>query len=121
MSDWLKAKAEEDKRRQEEEKTRQANLVLEQRRVEQAIISDSLRAGVPAHLIPMIFNGIHTTGANSQLALDLQRQWSAPRTTVPPQLQAHPVPPSFPRATMSRPARQQAPQQPPQIPNGKLP
>ena len=37
MSDWLKAKVEEDKRRQEEEKTRQANLVLEQRRVEQAL------------------------------------------------------------------------------------
>ncbi|KAK9851804.1 hypothetical protein MYU51_009335 [Penicillium brevicompactum] len=119
MSEWLKAKAEEDKRRQEEEKTRQANLLLEQRRVEQAILQDSLRAGVPAHLIPMIFNGMHKSGANPQLATELQRQWSAPRVTAPQQPTRQPYPTSLPVQPnpLYQPPPQPGPQQPPQIPN----
>ncbi|CAI7665713.1 unnamed protein product [Penicillium bialowiezense] len=119
MSEWLKAKAEEDKRRQEEEKTRQANLLLEQRRVEQAMLLDSLRAGVPAHLIPMIFNGMHTSGANPQLATELQRQWSAPRVAAPQQPPRQTQQASFPiqQNPLYQPAPQPAPQQPPQIPN----
>ncbi|KAJ5648498.1 hypothetical protein N7490_004870 [Penicillium lividum] len=58
MQQWLRAKAEEDRRAQEEEKTRQETLKLEQRRVEQMILSESLRAGVPPHMIPLIFAGI---------------------------------------------------------------
>lgn len=122
MSEWLKAKAEEDKRRQEEEKTRQANLLLEQRRVEQAMLLDSLRAGVPAHLIPMIFNGMHTSGANPQLATELQRQWSAPRVAAPQQPPRQTQQASFPiqQNPLYQPAPQPAPQQPPQIRNGEL-
>ncbi|KAJ5944181.1 hypothetical protein N7516_004349 [Penicillium verrucosum] len=57
----LHAKMEEDRRKQAEEKTHQASLVLEQRRIEQSILSDALRAGVPPKLVPLIFNGIYTT------------------------------------------------------------
>ncbi|KAJ5793133.1 uncharacterized protein N7503_009111 [Penicillium pulvis] len=55
MQQWLRAKAEEDRRSQEEEKTRQETLRLEQRKIEQTILADSLRAGVPPHLIPLMF------------------------------------------------------------------
>ncbi|KAJ5694795.1 hypothetical protein N7536_005207 [Penicillium majusculum] len=82
----LHAKIEEDRRKQEEEKTHQASLVLEQRRIEQSILSDALRAGVPPNLVPLIFNGIYATGANLQLAAKLQNQWSAPasQSAAPP-------------------------------------
>lgn len=59
MQQWLRAKAEEDRRSQEEEKTRQETLRLEQRKIEQTILADSLRAGVPPHLIPLMFAGIN--------------------------------------------------------------
>ncbi|KAJ5643977.1 uncharacterized protein N7484_006484 [Penicillium longicatenatum] len=66
MQQWLRAKAEEDRRSQEEEKTRQETLRLEQRKIEQKILADSLRAGVPPHLIPLIFAGINGgNGGNS--------------------------------------------------------
>lgn len=123
MSEWLKAKAEEDKRRQEEERTHQAQLILELRRVEQAMISDSLRAGVPPHMIPMIFNGVHTTGANPHLAMELQRQWSAPSATIPqhtPQQGfpvSHPIPPTLHQSAPQAPG--QASQRPPQVADGK--
>ncbi|KAJ5410513.1 uncharacterized protein N7487_004872 [Penicillium crustosum] len=82
----LHAKIEEDRRKQEEEKTHQASLVLEQRRIEQLILSDALRAGVPPNLVPFIFNGIYTTCANIQLLDELQNQWSAPasQSAAPP-------------------------------------
>lgn len=127
MSDWLKAKAEEDRRRQEEERTRQAQLILELRRVEQAMISDSLRAGVPPHMVPMIFSGIHTTGANPHLAMELQRQWSAPVATIPqhtPQQVfpiSHPYPPTLHQSAPQAPEQaSQQPPQPPQVADGKL-
>ncbi|CAG7981961.1 unnamed protein product [Penicillium nalgiovense] len=78
MKLWLHTKMEEDRRRQQEERTYQATLVLERRRIEQSILSDALRAGVPPNLVPLIFNGIYTTGANLELAAELQRQWSTP-------------------------------------------
>ncbi|KAI9668362.1 MAG: hypothetical protein M1831_001116 [Alyxoria varia] len=58
MKEWLGARAEEDKRKQEEEKTRQEELRLDQRRVEQNILRDSLHAGIPPHLVPVIFAGM---------------------------------------------------------------
>lgn len=89
MKIWLNAKIEEDRRKQEEERSYQASVVLEQRRIEHAVIADSLRAGVPPNLIPSIFHGIYTTGADLKLAAELQRQWSTPEkpalTTMPPQ------------------------------------
>ncbi|KAJ5384602.1 hypothetical protein N7517_002513 [Penicillium concentricum] len=80
MKMWLHAKIEEDRRKQQEEMKQQANLILEQRRIEQSILSDALRAGVPPKLVPLIFNGIYTTGVD-----ELQRQCSAPasRTATP--------------------------------------
>jgi hypothetical protein len=88
MKLWLHTKMEEDRRRQQEERTYQATLVLERRRIEQAILSDALRAGVPPNLVPLIFNGIYTTGANLELATELQRQWSTPGSisVAPPSL-----------------------------------
>lgn len=62
---WLHAKAEEDRRKQEEERTRQERertrqetLRLEQRKIEQSMLRDSLHAGVPPHMVPLIFAGI---------------------------------------------------------------
>lgn len=58
MRSWLHAKAEEDRRRQEEERTKQENLKLDQRKIEHDILTESLRGGVPAHMVPLIFAGI---------------------------------------------------------------
>ena len=55
MRTWLQAKSEEDRRKQEEEKTRQEDLKLQQRKVEQTMLSESLRGGVPPPMVPMIF------------------------------------------------------------------
>jgi len=58
MRSWLDAKKEEDRRRQEEEKTRQEDLKLQQRKVEQNMLQESLRGGVPPPMVPMIFASI---------------------------------------------------------------
>lgn len=58
MRNWLSAKAEEDRRRQEEEKTRQETLRLEQRRIEQDMLKTLLAGGIPPYLIPMVFAGM---------------------------------------------------------------
>ena len=69
MNRWLSTKAEEEKRKQEEEKTRQESLKLEQRRIEQSILLDAIRSGVPAHLVPIIFAGI---GSHSLANLNVE-------------------------------------------------
>lgn len=51
-------KTEEHKRVQEEEKTKQENLRLEQRRIEHDMLRTSLSGGIPPHLIPMVFAGM---------------------------------------------------------------
>ncbi|KXG46957.1 uncharacterized protein PGRI_037030 [Penicillium griseofulvum] len=81
MKVWLLAKIEEDRRKQQEEKTQQANVVLEQRRIEQSMLSDALRARVPPNLVPLIFNGIYTT--NTQYSTPASRSATPP--TVPQQ------------------------------------
>lgn len=58
MQRWLEAKVEEDRRCQEEEKTRQETIKLERRKVDHAIFVDALRAGVPPHLAPLVFGGM---------------------------------------------------------------
>jgi hypothetical protein len=58
MRHWLQTKAEEDRRRQEEERTRQECLRLEQRKIEQSMLRDSFQAGVPPHMVPLIFVGM---------------------------------------------------------------
>ncbi|KAL4935419.1 hypothetical protein BDV06DRAFT_129036 [Aspergillus oleicola] len=76
MHHWLRAKAEEDRRKQEEEKTRQETLRLEQRRVEQSMLRDSLMAGIPPHIIPLIFAGI-CQNELAQPVLELVQQYLA--------------------------------------------
>ena len=56
--DWLHAKAEVDKRGQEEERTKQETLRLEQRRIEESMLHTSLRGGIPPYMIPMVFAGM---------------------------------------------------------------
>ena len=62
MRSWLQAKSEEDRRKQEEEKSRQEGLKLEQRKIEQNMLQESLRGGIPPPMVPMIFASIG--GAN---------------------------------------------------------
>lgn len=65
MRHWLSTKAEEErtrqeeeKRRQEEERTRQESFKLEQRLVEQTMLRESMKGGIPPQMIPVIFAGI---------------------------------------------------------------
>jgi len=62
MRTWLQAKSEEDRRKQEEEKTRQESYKLEQRKIEQNMLTESLRGGIPPPMVPMVFASIG--GAN---------------------------------------------------------
>ncbi|KAL6715263.1 hypothetical protein ACLMJK_007527 [Lecanora helva] len=76
MKSWLQAKIEDDRRRQEEEKTKQEDLKLSQRKVEQNILQESLRNNVPPQMIPMIFASIG--GINvSNSGLDVAQQYLA--------------------------------------------
>lgn len=95
MRNWLMAKGEEEKRRQEEERTRQESLRLEQRKVEQSMLLESIRNGVPPSLVPMIFVGIG--GANlPSLGLEWLQQYAAQLTAQ--QQQTHPSSPSARRS-----------------------
>lgn len=93
MQRWLQAKVEEDRRCQEEEKTRQETMKLERRKVDHAILVDALRAGVPPHLAPLVFGGIDGP-VDGKLATPEVLQYMADMTrhsSVPPhQPQAHP-------------------------------
>ena len=92
MKYWLLARAEEDRRFQEVERTCQETLRLKQREIEQSMLQDSLRAGVPPHIIPLIFAGMKE-GKNSQV-VDLFEKHTAQETqsappSVPPQHVPH--------------------------------
>ncbi|RAH85276.1 hypothetical protein BO86DRAFT_187544 [Aspergillus japonicus CBS 114.51] len=78
MRHWLQAKAEEDRRKQEEEKTRQESLRLEQRRLEQSMLRDALQAGIPPHLIPLIFAGISPGGLPPSILEMVQQHMAQP-------------------------------------------
>lgn len=54
---WLNAKTWEDRRMQETQRTKQEALKLEQRKYELSMLRDALRAGVPLHLVPVLFGG----------------------------------------------------------------
>ncbi|KAJ5808416.1 hypothetical protein N7474_009685 [Penicillium riverlandense] len=118
VQQWLQAKTEEDRRAQEEERTRQETMRLEQRRIEQSMLADSLHAGVPPQMIPLIFAGIGG-GANAQSTMEIVRQYIAQtsNTPTPPagaqfsaQLQSHEVPTTNPSPV---PSQQYPPQRPP--------
>lgn len=115
---WYQTKAEEERRRQEEERTRQESLKLDQRKIEQAMLRDSLQAGVPPYMVPFIFAGLG--GGNLQWAQQYISQMSTATGQAPPQqLQG----PSHAQAGHSqqqeyhppqpRPAPQSLPTQPP--------
>lgn len=97
MRNWLVAKAEEDKRKQEEERTRQESYRLEQRRIEQSMLRESLQAGVPPSMIPMIYAGIG--GANlANVSLDWLQQYAGQLQAAQQQLQ-HQTSPELHRET----------------------
>ncbi|EMC96001.1 hypothetical protein BAUCODRAFT_34766 [Baudoinia panamericana UAMH 10762] len=112
MRNWLVAKAEEDKRKQEEEKTRQEGYRLEQRRIELQMLHDSLQAGVPPSMVPMIYAGIG--GANlANVSIDWLQQYAAQLQAAQQQLQQQTAP-DYRRETRligSNPAPYGAPQQ----------
>ncbi|TKA83268.1 hypothetical protein B0A55_00805 [Friedmanniomyces simplex] len=86
MRNWLAAKAEEDKRKQEEEKTRQEGYRLEQRRIEQSMLRESLQAGVPPSMVPMIYAGIG--GSNlANGSMELLQQYAAQLQAAQQQIQ----------------------------------
>ncbi|KAH6668324.1 hypothetical protein B0J14DRAFT_159592 [Halenospora varia] len=58
MWSWLNARIEEYKQKQEEEKTRQELLRLEQRRIEQDMLWAALTGGIPPYMIPTVFAGV---------------------------------------------------------------
>lgn len=104
MRQWLQAKAEEDRRRQEEERTRQESLRLEQRKIEQSMLRDSLQAGVPPHMVPLIFAGLG--GGNLPRATVDTIQQLVDQTSTqsqPPQHQRPPPPPPPPPSSQVPP------------------
>ncbi|WEW54944.1 hypothetical protein PRK78_000371 [Emydomyces testavorans] len=80
---WLQTKGEEERRKQEQERTQQESLKLDQRKIEQAMLRDSLQAGVPPYMIPFIFTGLG--GGNLQWAQQYISQMSASTGQSPPQ------------------------------------
>ncbi|KAK4162251.1 hypothetical protein QBC43DRAFT_215712 [Cladorrhinum sp. PSN259] len=74
MRAWLAAKVEEDRRKQEEEKSRQAGYRVEQRKMEAEILKTSIHGGIPPALIPVVFAGMGG-GVLPQQALELAQQY----------------------------------------------
>ncbi|CAI7597808.1 unnamed protein product [Penicillium glandicola] len=119
MKLWLQAKMVEDQRKLQEERTYQVNAVLETRRIEHSILSDSLLGGVPPNLVPLIFNGIYSNGLGLGLTADLQRQLSASGSgssarPMTPQQRNNPGPAPPTRLPVASQPPQQGPRQPPQ-------
>ncbi|KAL8664345.1 MAG: hypothetical protein Q9202_003160 [Teloschistes flavicans] len=73
MRSWLAAKTEEEKRKAEEQRTQQATLVVEQRKIEASILRESLQGGIPPYMVPMVFAGL-AGGPVAQTALDWTQQ-----------------------------------------------
>ncbi|PYH45527.1 uncharacterized protein BP01DRAFT_271532, partial [Aspergillus saccharolyticus JOP 1030-1] len=103
MRHWLQAKAEEDRRKQEEEKTHQESLRLEQRRLEQSMLRDALQAGIPPHLIPLIFAGISPGGLPPSI-LEMVQQHMAQSTPARGTAPTMPVPSNPPPQIQRRPS-----------------
>jgi hypothetical protein len=65
MRSWLHAKAEEDRRKQEE-------LRLEQRHVEREMLRESLEKGIPPAMVPLIFAGLGSSATSGGLNQTLE-------------------------------------------------
>ncbi|KAK2809286.1 hypothetical protein FQN50_003928 [Emmonsiellopsis sp. PD_5] len=83
MRQWLQTKAEEDRRKQEEERTRQELYRLDQRRVEQSMLREALKAGVPPYMVPLIFSSL-SGGANAQWTQQYISQMTATSSQLLP-------------------------------------
>lgn len=128
MRNWLVAKAEEDKRKQEEEKTRQEGYRLEQRRIEQSMLRESLQAGVPPPMVPMIYAGMGGTNL-ANVSVEWLHQYAGQLQAAQQQLQpqpspelrretrmiSQPAPPSYPQTISQQivPTQQPVEQPPP--------
>ncbi|KAG8629121.1 hypothetical protein KVT40_002986 [Elsinoe batatas] len=120
MRHWLSTKAEEERtkqeeerRRQEEERTRQESFRLEQRLVEQSMLRESMKGGVPPHMIPVIFAGMG--GPNLiNASVDMLHQYASQLQASQQQMQALELGPEQPRDTRVNPPQPsyQTPQQP---------
>jgi hypothetical protein len=55
---YYASRIEEERTKQEEQRTRQDSLLLERRKIEQNMLVEALRSGVSANLVPLIFMGI---------------------------------------------------------------
>ena len=77
MRSWLQAKIEEDRRKGEEEKTRQETLRLDRRRMERDMLRDSLERGIPPAMVPLIFAGIGGSGTEGSVgqAMEFAQNW----------------------------------------------
>lgn len=101
---YYAAKIEEHKRYREEERTRQQQLKLEQRKIEHDMLRECLAGGVPPHLIPALFaslDGARMSGS-SPVA-----QYHATQPEYPPV--GHPSrgsPPELRRETRAIPQQQ---------------
>ncbi|OJD24781.1 hypothetical protein ACJ73_03855 [Blastomyces percursus] len=107
MRQWLQTKAEEDRRKQEEERTRQECYRLDQRKIEQAMLRESLKAGVPPYMVPLIFANMGG-GCNLQWTQQLisQMHGSSTQTLIPSHAMPQPQPQQY-----SPPQHQQQQQQ----------
>ena len=101
MRNWLQAKAEEDRRKAEEEKTRQEGLRLDQRRIEQSMLRESLQGGVPPVMVPLIFAGMGG-GALSTQTLEWAQHYMA-QLSIQSQQQQHSQPQIHPPAPQHQP------------------
>lgn len=72
---YYAAKIEEHKRYREEEKTRQQQIRLEQRKIEHDMLRECLSGGVPPHLIPGLFSALD--GARMSGSSPVQQYHSA--------------------------------------------
>ncbi|KAL9576955.1 MAG: hypothetical protein Q9212_006693 [Teloschistes hypoglaucus] len=114
MRSWLAAKTEEEKRKAEEQRTQQATLMLEQRKIEQSILHESLQGGIPPYMVPMVFAGLAggpvaqsalewTQQAVATISLQQQAQLQQQQQQAQQQSQQHPQP--------NQPSAQTAPDQ----------
>ncbi|KAL9602698.1 MAG: hypothetical protein Q9219_001688 [cf. Caloplaca sp. 3 TL-2023] len=124
MRAWLQTKSEEERRRQEEQKTHQETLKLEQRKIEQAILHESLQGGIPPYMVPIVFAGMNGgTLANTALewaqhamaSITIQQQaqlqqQQQQQQQQPQQLQQHQQPGQIPTQSSSDQRRLTGPQ-----------
>ena len=110
MRNWLQAKAEEDRRKAEEEKTRQEGLRLDQRKIEQNILRESLSGGIPPVMVPLIFAGMGG-GALSTQTLEWAQHYMA-QLSLQSQQQQQVQPPSQQQLHQPQIQQQQQPMSP---------